>query len=146
ILLMAGSAASYGENQSSGNLLKSNGFISGDENGNLNESAPLTRAQLMVLMAQLNGVFDQAKNFEGSGRFSDIDYTYAWYGSYIAYAEKMGWTAGYPDGTFKPSGVVTDKELATVLYKALGYPVKDLVFDKVVADLGNKGVQVSALS
>ncbi len=144
LILLATPATFGADTLTSGNLLKAHAFISGDQNGNLNEYDALTRSQLMVLMAQLNGVVDNAKAYSESGRFSDVNYATDWFGPYVAYAEHVGWTIGYPDGTFKPNGPVSNKELATVLYKALGYPPQSIVFDEIIDDLKAIGIEIEA--
>lgn len=144
LVLVLGSLPMAFAAKTGGEELRDAGFISGDEKGNLNESDPLTRAQLMVLMAQLNGVFDEAKSYNLAGSFSDVDYNSDWFAPYVAYAEMAEWTAGYPDGTFRPEGVVTTKELATLIYKALEYPMNEFDFNRSVLDVARIGVSVIA--
>lgn len=106
--------------QTAGEELKAYGFVSGDENGNLMEDQSLTRAQLAVLVAELNGVKENAKTYAIAPEFKDVKAD-DWFGPYVAYAAKEGWFKGDDEGNFNPNGAVSDQAMATVMLRALGY-------------------------
>jgi len=129
----------FAADMTSGEWLKENGLVEGYSDGTLGEADKLTRAQLMVLLSQMYGVKEDAAAYPIPPTFSDVEAD-AWYAPYVAYAQNQKWTSGYPDGTFKPEGTVSDKELATFMIKALGYEVTD--FDAAVAQAATVGFEV----
>jgi hypothetical protein len=102
-----------------GETLKAYGIISGDEKGNLNEKDELSRAEMAVLLAALNGKSEEAKAFKLRSTFTDIDNS-KWYAPYVAYAEAMNWTKGVGGGKYAPDNKVTIKEAAAFLMNVLG--------------------------
>ncbi|MCK5762534.1 MAG: S-layer homology domain-containing protein, partial [Clostridiales bacterium] len=96
------------------------GLLKGDQNGDLNEDVALTRAEMMVVLARLYGVEDEAMAFPLPSTFTDVAVD-AWYAPYVAYAQLEGWTVGYGDGTFGPEDAVTEQMVATFMLRALGY-------------------------
>lgn len=114
------------------------GFISGD-NGDLMVNKVLTRGEMAVLVAQMNGLKDEAANYAAPADFSDVAAN-AWYAPYVAYGQANGWWAGYPDGTFKPDAAMSGQEFAAVLMNALKY---DYTWNTVVADASAIGVNVA---
>ena len=51
--------------------------------------------------------------------FSDVDAD-AWYAPYVTQIARLGVTGGYPDGTYRPAGLVTRAQMAAFLVRALG--------------------------
>ncbi|BEP30375.1 S-layer homology domain-containing protein [Helicovermis profundi] len=102
-----------------GQTLKTYGLVQGDENGNLNEEGMLTRAQMMVVLARLLGVEDEAKAYAIPSTSTDVEGH--WAAHYIAYAEMKGWTSGVGNGMFAPEGKVTTQQVAKFMLTALGY-------------------------
>ncbi len=98
------------------------GLVAGDENGNLNEGAVLTREQMVVLIAQINGLEDEAKNYEINSTFSDVNES-DWFAPYVAFAEYKGWTSGIGDGKFGVGQPVSAREMAAFMLRALDYEV-----------------------
>jgi hypothetical protein len=111
-------------NKSAGQTLLDLGLISGYANGNLGESDQLTRAQMMVLMAQLKGENEMAKNYALPSNSIDVD-PYSWYAPYVAYAEAHNWTAGISKSRFGPDQYLTGQQAATFMLKILGYEISD---------------------
>lgn len=105
-----------------GQTLLEMGLVSGYANGSLGESDQLTRAQMMVLIAQLKGENEMAKNYALPSSSIDVD-PYAWYAPYVAYAEAHKWTAGISKNRFGPDDYLTSQQAATFMLKILGYPV-----------------------
>ena len=106
--------------QTAGEMLQAAGFVEGGDNGDLMEEKSLTRAELCVLVAELNGVKEMAKAYTMPANFSDVQDA-DWYSPYVAYAVNEGWFNGVGDGKFAPQGEVTPQMLATVMMRALGY-------------------------
>lgn len=109
--------------ESSGEKLKDMELVSGDANGNLQEGANLTRAELATLLCRLNGVADEAKVFSKSAGFSDVNPT-AWFAGYVNYAKEKGWMNGVGNGIFSPNANVNEEMVATVMLRVLGYQPK----------------------
>lgn len=57
-------------------------------------------------------------------KFSDVSPT-DWQGNGITWAANMKLIGGYPDGTFRPAGVITREDLAVILYRHQGMPEVD---------------------
>ena len=106
--------------QTAGEMLQAAGFVEGGENGDLMETKSLTRAELCVLVAELNGVKEMAKAYTMPANFEDVKDA-DWFASYVAYAVNEGWFNGVGEGKFDPQGEVTPQMLATVMMRALGY-------------------------
>ena len=121
-------------NKTAGETLRDLGLVSGYANGSLGEGDQLTRAQMMVLIAQLKGENEMAKNYALPSNSIDVD-PYAWYAPYVAYAEAHKWTAGIGKNRFGPDQFLTSREAATFMLKILGYEVKsyDSVMDQAYA-------------
>ena len=119
-----------------GEVLKSYGVISGDQYGNLNENMKLTRAEMAVIMASLNGKSSEAKDFKLKTSFTDVP-SNMWYAPYVAYAEAMNWTKGIGNGKYGPTLNVTNKEAAAFLLNTLG---KKYNYDKVLETAKTVGI------
>lgn len=127
----------FAADMTAGETLKSLGAIAGDQNGNLNEDKTLTRAEMAVLLATLNGKGDDAKNYKMPSTFTDVPAT-AWYAPYVAYAEMMKWTSGKGAGKYAPTATVTAQETAAFMMNALG---KTYTYATVVAEAQAAGVK-----
>lgn len=110
--------------ETAGQKLLKLGLVSGYGNGQLGENDSLTRAQMMVIMAQLKGVDAQAKSYALPSKSIDVD-PYAWYAPYVAYAESQNWTSGIGNNRFGPNQILTAQESAAFMVKALGYTITD---------------------
>ncbi|GAU77796.1 S-layer homology domain-containing protein [Fusibacter sp. 3D3] len=115
------------------------GFIAGN-NGDLMVDKELTRAEMAVLVAEMNGLKEEAANYAAPANFSDVT-AGKWYTPYVAYGQANGWWAGYPDGSFKPEIGMSGQEFASVLMKALKY---DVTWNTVIADAAAVGVSVKS--
>ncbi|WP_145319980.1 S-layer homology domain-containing protein [Paenibacillus xylanexedens] len=89
-----------------------------DQAGNFNPSATLTRGDLAYALAQLLHMNELSSNQLPDLLFKDLDRN-AENGSYIHSLQLAGTINGYPDGTFRPRGLVTREELATTIIRAL---------------------------
>ena len=90
------------------------GVFTGYEDGTFRPSQPISRQELALVMARLNGVLS------GTAPFSDIDQAGDWAkdGIYTAYTK--GWVNGYTDGTFKPLNPIRRDETVKIFNAYLG--------------------------
>lgn len=91
--------------------LAANGIVKGYEDGTFRPNYNITRAELMVLLAQKQGIGTDAIQSTNFADDRDIPW---WARSAVVAAVKAGWITGYPDGTFKPYLPVTRRELSIV--------------------------------
>lgn len=126
--------------QSGAEALFKYGFIVGGDGGDLMTESPLTRAQASKLLADMYGKSTEAASFQYQPIFKDVS-SKDWFARYVGYAQKNGWVAGYPDGTFNPNASITTQEWAKMLSASLGYQYK---WDTVVTDILSLGIVVSA--
>jgi hypothetical protein len=110
----------FAADQTAGEILKGYNLLAGDENGNLNEDQYLNRAEMMVILARMNGKFEDAKSFALPSSYNDLA-GFGWAVPYIAYAEMNEWTSGVGEGKFDPAGPVTLQMAAYFMVEALGY-------------------------
>lgn len=119
--LFVGTAISgYTAPQTSGEILKSYGLVTGDYNGDLTEGAYLSRAEMMVLLARMMGEFDQASGYGGRSTFVDSSSGH-WAERYVAYAQSRDWTEGIGGNRFGYNERHTVREACVFMLKALGY-------------------------
>ncbi len=98
-------------------VLSSLGLIKGDDKGNFNPDATITRAEFATMVTRLLGVENAAT---GVADFTDVPATH-WATGYIAMAQQQGIISGYGDGTFGPENPVKYEEAVKMLVCALGY-------------------------
>ena len=103
-------------------MLYNMGIMKGDDKGNFNPNATITRAEVakMIYVVLNYGKDDLAKNYTGAKFFSDVE-AGAWYEGYVNYAASIKLVQGRPDGTFGPNDPVTCAEAAKMLLTAIGY-------------------------
>lgn len=101
------------------------GIMTGDQNGNMNLNASVTRAQFAKMMVMASSYRDTVGESGGMSVFSDVKSSY-WGAEYIRIAVEQGWVQGYSDGTFRPDKTITTEEAATALLRMLGYTSEDL--------------------
>ena len=126
LMVVGASAASYGDEASINNteavdFLTSLGVVGGDQNGNYNPTATLTRAEFCVMIANAltGGSFDRTL-FEGTATpFTDV--ANHWGAAYIAYCYSVGVIAGTSATTFSPDNTLTAAQASAILLSALGY-------------------------
>ena len=119
MMVVGASAASYKDEASISNeeavdVLSGLGVIGGDQNGNFNPTATLTRAEFCVMMANAltGGKFDKTL-FEGTVTpFTDIK-TH-WGQAYIAYCYSAGVIAGTSATTFSPDNTLTAAQASEI--------------------------------
>lgn len=106
-------------------LLEALGVFQGDENGNFNPTANVTRAEAakMIYVLKNNGVDDKAVAFQGVSTYSDVPVGH-WAEGYVNYCTNLGIMSGWTENgqkVFNPSGNVTGVELTKMLLCLVGY-------------------------
>lgn len=121
LALTAGPAyASSSSLSSAQQTVQALGIMTGDENGSLNLSGNVTRAQLAKMMIGASKYKDSISATAKSSPFKDVKYTH-WAASYVQAVAKEGWMTGYSDGTFRPDANVKLEEAVSAVLKLLGY-------------------------
>lgn len=105
-------------------VLSALGIMNGDENGDLNLSENVTRAQFAKMLTGASIYGDKGGSETGVSPFSDVSYSH-WAAGYVATARDAGWINGYLDATFRPDEYVTLGEALTSTLKLLGYSDDD---------------------
>lgn len=104
--------------------LSKTGVIKGDENGNANPKANVTRAEAVAMVMRLMGVDGIGAADSG---FSDIS-SEEWYANVIARAKEYGIAKGDTATEFSPDRNITREELTVMAARALwtvGFQVED---------------------
>lgn len=96
------------------------GIMTGDENGNMNLSASVTRAEFVKMMVAASPYKDSVGDGYGASLFKDVKSGH-WASGYIKLAVEQEWVTGYVDGTFRPDNTITLEEGCTALLRLLGY-------------------------
>lgn len=96
----------------------------GDENGNLNLNASVTRAEFVKMAIAASVYKDSADASAATSPFYDVPRTH-WAAGYIAAAVDKGLVKGYLDGLFRPDATITLEEGVTILLRLLGYSSSD---------------------
>lgn len=91
-------------------------IIRGFPDGTFRPAAPLTRAQLAVLLTQAFAL--PARRLAAS--FSDVPANYWGYGA-IQEATRTGFITGFPDGTFRPNAALTRLQTMLALNSGLRF-------------------------
>lgn len=126
MLALAASASAAGVEDKAVQTVRALGIMVGDEKGNMNLSANVTRAQFAKMMAAAS-VYKDTLGEGGSGYslYKDVKSSY-WASEYIRLAAEQGWMIGYVDGTFRPDNPVALEEACTATLRLLGYTAADL--------------------
>jgi Mg/Co/Ni transporter MgtE len=93
--------------------LTSAGAINGYANGTYRPAQNITRAEFTKILVAMYGVDSTA-----TCSYNDVSSS-NWAYQYIATAAKLGWIAGYSDGSFKPGQPITRAETVTILNRVL---------------------------
>ena len=98
--------------------------MTGDENGNLNLSSNVTRAEFAKMLVNASIYKDKTAAVANASPFKDVSYNH-WAAAYIKTAVQQGWLTGYLDGTYRPEQTITLEEAVTGVLKLLGYGTAD---------------------
>ena len=121
LMVMGSSAASYADvtseqNQEAIEVLKEVGIMVGDDKGNFNPEAKVTRNEMAVVMSNLMAY--NVASYKDTSPFTDVP---EWAEPYVAACYTNGITRGYDAKTYGGSDTVTTGQAALMLLKALGY-------------------------
>jgi len=113
------------------------GVFHGFPDGTFRPDETMTRAQAATVITYLLGKSNEAKdNISATGtKFPDVPAGH-WASPYINICVDEGIYAGFPDGTFRPEEPVTQRQLAVLLLKVLGYSPAWEEVDEKAAELG----------
>ena len=104
-------------------LLAMEGVISGYPDGTFRPEGHITRAEICTLLMKTKGIGD----FRPRGKpFRDIPVTH-WAANYIGAAARQGIVKGYPDGTFRPNGLISRAEGVVMLARFANLPESRLL-------------------
>ena len=121
LMVMGSSAASYADvtseqNQEAIEVLKEVGIMVGDDKGNFNPEAKVTRNEMAVVMSNLMAY--NVKTYANTSPFTDVP---EWAEPYVAACYTNGITSGYDKVTYGGNDSVTTAQAALMVMKALGY-------------------------
>ena len=97
----------------------------GDQYGNLNLDAGVTRAQFVKMMISASVYKQSASKGISNSPYPDVRAGH-WASAYVQTAADNGLVKGYLDGTFRPDKPVKLEEAVTVVLRLLGYTAEDL--------------------
>ena len=98
--------------------LSAAGIMNGYPDGSFKPNAYITRAEMAKVVSMFAAVDETAEIF------SDIDGN--WAEAYIELAAGNGWISGYPDGTFRPTQLITRAETMTMVNRVLNRVPKNI--------------------
>lgn len=99
-------------------LLREYNIVRGDDRGDLQLGAPITRAQMAVILVRLNRREADGENLKGLSLFADTKGH--WAEGYVASARINGLMKGFEDGSFRPEEPVTYAQALTLVVRLVG--------------------------
>lgn len=100
-----------------------------------NESAPITRAEFMVILSKLYGVANVTETVYKSN-FKDVSVT-DWFAPYVQFAVNAKISSGLTATTFGPNATLTYEQASVFLGEALGY---DIDYSKALTQVYDLGL------
>ena len=97
-------------------------IMTGDENGDLNLSAPVTRAEFVKMLMAASPI--SVGDVTYVSPYPDVPASH-WAAPYVEAAVTAGYVTGYLDGTFRPSNTITLAEGVVMALRLLGYTNED---------------------
>lgn len=97
-------------------------IMTGDGSGNLNLSAPVTRAEFVKMLMAASPI--SVGDVTYVSPYPDVPSSH-WAAPYVEAAVAAGYVTGYLDGTFRPSNTITLAEGVTMALRLLGYSSED---------------------
>ena len=99
------------------------GIMTGDENGNMNLTNLVTRAEFVTMAVKATPGGDQIGQ-AATSPYPDVPRGH-WASGYVEAGVSAGLISGYTDGTFRPDHNITLAEGATIVLQLLGYGPSD---------------------
>ena len=97
-------------------------IMTGDENGSLNLSAPVTRAEFVKMLMAASPI--SVGDVTYVSPYPDVPASH-WAAPYVEAAVAAGYVTGYLDGTFRPGNTITLAEGVVMALRLLGYTNED---------------------
>lgn len=97
-------------------------IMTGDGSGNLNLSAPVTRAEFVKMLMAASPI--SVGDVTYVSPYPDVPASH-WAAPYVEAAVTAGYVTGYLDGTFRPSNTITLAEGVVMSLRLLGYTNED---------------------
>ena len=97
-------------------------IMTGDENGDLNLSAPVTRAEFVKMLMAASPI--SVGDVTYVSPYPDVPASH-WAAPYVEAAVTAGYVTGYLDGTFRPANTITLAEGVVMALRLLGYTNED---------------------
>lgn len=97
-------------------------IMTGDGSGNLNLSAPVTRAEFVKMLMAASPI--SVGDVTYVSPYPDVPASH-WAAPYVEAAVTAGYVTGYLDGTFRPSNTITLAEGVVMALRLLGYTNED---------------------
>ena len=97
-------------------------IMTGDENGDLNLSAPVTRAEFVKMLMAASPI--SVGDVTYVSPYPDVPASH-WAAPYVEAAVAAGYVTGYLDGTFRPANTITLAEGVVMALRLLGYTNED---------------------
>lgn len=141
LVLVLGMIPTFAADMTGAEHLKEHAFISGDENGDLMVDNMLTRQQLAAIIAELNGVKEEASEFALPPAYADVAKIGGWAKPFVAYAQVNEWMTGKPGNLFDPLNGVPAQQLAAVILNVLGY---EFTWDTALTVAADLGIEIDA--
>lgn len=128
------------------NYLIANSILLGDENGDLQLSKSLTRAEMAAMLVRINGMEQEVSNnysaYAAYCYFNDVP---AWAKAYVGYCVSKGLVQGYISTTYGASDKVNYAAWCTVVLRWLGYAETDWSYNNACTKAANVGILSNSL-
>lgn len=120
----AGAAGGTVNVQEAAQVLSALDIMVGDQQGNLNLSGAITRAEFTKLLMAASPQRESVGDAASIAPYPDVPKTH-WAAPYVQAAVVAGYVSGYLDGTFRPANSITLAEGVTMVLRLLGYQNSD---------------------
>ncbi|WP_270164520.1 S-layer homology domain-containing protein [Paenibacillus sp. SYP-B4298] len=97
------------------------GIVNGYQDGSFRPNETATRAEFVTMLARAFSL----EQSSSAVKLKDAEQIPTWARGSVAQAMELGIITGYADQTFRPSGTISRVELAVMVVRALGLPVKE---------------------
>ena len=135
------------ELETASQYLSSHGIMVGDGEGNMNFSAPLTRAHLATILSRIHGgptqVEDNQEFYIAQCKFLDVP---DWARQYAGYCAYHGLMVGYGGNVFGAEDHVTPAAACTVILRYLALPDLEWDYNNACSTACDLGLSTPAIS